>query len=104
MNYHYNIFGLKVTSSHKLGVLPETKPTKKPQVVIKRAKVNRPEDGIERTIYKPFSILNTDLFFLEVNQIAKYLIKGKDQLFIEKHPNANSVSYTHLTLPTTPYV
>ena len=27
-----------------------------------------------------------------------------DVLTVEKHPDADTVSYTHLTLPTTPYV
>jgi hypothetical protein len=89
LKYHYILYGLKVSSSHKLGVLPEAKKIhKKSQVLIKREKVNRPKDGLEQTIYKPYSVLNKDLFFLEVNQIAKFLIKDKDHVGIEKHPTA----------------
>lgn len=89
MPQYYKIFGLKISSSHPLGVLPTVKPFKKHDVEIKRKNVSRPADGLEHTIYKPFSVLNKDLFFLEVNEIAKFLIKGKDQIHIEKISGAS---------------
>jgi len=88
LTYQYNIFGLKANSSHKLGIYPIKTFSSKPDVLIERGKIDRPNDGLERTIYKPFSVLNKDLFYLEVPNIAKFLITGKKQLTIEKLESA----------------
>lgn len=89
MKYQYNIYGLKVESRFKLGVYPLSPFRGLPDVTIKKGKIDRPENGIERTVYKPYSVYNTKLYFLDIMGIAKYLVKGEKEVFIEKYSEAN---------------
>ncbi len=89
MKYQYSIYGLKTESHLKLGVYPLSPFKGSPDVMIKKAKVRRPKDGMKRTVYKPYSVYNADLYFLDVMGIAKYLVKGENEVLLQKHPEAN---------------
>jgi len=89
LTFKYNIYGLRVGSRFKLGVYPQSSFKGTADVLIKKAKISRPEEGLERTVYKPYSVYNTDLYFLDVMGIAKYLVKGDNEVLLEKYPEAN---------------
>lgn len=89
MKFQYNIYGLKVGCSFKLGVYPLSPFKGTSDVLIKKAKISRPRDGLERTVYKPYSVYNADMYFLDVTSIAKYLVKGENEVLLEKYPEAN---------------
>jgi len=89
LKYYYNIFGLTAGVNFKLHGYPETMPVDPLDVHIRKGKVNRPKDGIERTVYKPFSVISEHLYFLDVPEIAKYKVEKGKKIVIEKYPQAS---------------
>lgn len=89
MNYTYKLYGLKITSSVKFTDLEELSFSGTHDVRIRKGKIKKPNDDLPKTVYKPFSSYNIDFFYLDVIEIAKFLVKGKDEVVIEKYAKAN---------------
>lgn len=88
MKYHYEVFGLQVSCSFKLGHYPPAPSPGAPDVVLIKKKLARPVDGLDQTVYKPYSVYNQDFYYLEISGIARFLIQGKDTVYLEKMPGA----------------
>lgn len=89
MNHRYELYGLKIASELKLGVLPTSKFKGEPQVTIYKKKVTKPRKGLKDTLYKPSTIANDSVFYWNVDHIAKYIIKGSDTVYIQKDDKAD---------------
>lgn len=89
MKYYYNIYGLIATTNFKLGVYPQSKAHSTVDIYIRKGKVNRPKDGIDNTVYKPYSVINKELFFLDVSEIAKFKVSKGEKIVIEKYKQAS---------------
>ena len=47
---------------------------------------------------------DVDLLVLDGKKVSSSLLRGADSIELDNGPHQLAVSYTHLTLPTTPYV
>lgn len=83
--FQYIIYTLKIESSIKLGFLPIHGFSEKPDVTILSQKVRKPRKNLRGYLYKPYTIYNENNFYLEVEDICKFLIKGDDKLYIQKN-------------------
>lgn len=83
MAFAYKLYNKKISSQVKLGVLPIMENAKSPDILIKITKIVTPPSDLENTIYKPFSIYNANFYYLNIEGIAKFLVK-KDVIHIEK--------------------
>lgn len=88
MMYKYTIFGLNVESKIELGHYPQTQFKGKTRVTIKKGKLTRPEDDLPKTVYKPYSVFNNDIYFLDVGGIAKFSIT-QSEIIIDKYKSSN---------------
>lgn len=88
MKHKYIIFGLKIASELKLGLLPTAKYQDEPDIHIHIKKVVKPRKGIKDTVYKPNTIISKSVCYWEVDNIAKYLIKGSDTVYVQKGKDA----------------
>ena len=80
----YLFYGLRINSEISLDPLQPVKNNLDSDVIISKGVVQRPEDGQERTMYKPATVLNERIFYWKVTGIASYLLTGKDDLIIDK--------------------
>jgi|GEM_PF-7094874 len=81
--HHYQLYQLKVASAFLIKGLPETDPISLPDVVVKPGAVNRPSKTDKAGLEKPDSIAYQDCYFLELEGIARYLVKGNKKVIIE---------------------
>lgn len=86
--HKYIIYGVKFRSKIKLGQIPISNFDGPPDVTILTDKVRRPRKGIKKTSYKPFTVCNNNFFFWEVENVAKYYVKGSDSITIDVHKKA----------------
>lgn len=91
MSYLYRIYGLKVKCQFKLANYQIGDFAGKHDVLIRMGKIKKPAEGQEKTIYLPYSIINEDNYYLDVAGIAQYLIKGNNQLIIQKYDGATKL-------------
>jgi len=89
MPYKYQLYGLKISSSIKLNKLPFNSFTSDADVLIKKEKLLRPAKGKKQTLYKPFSVVGNNFFYLDVKGIARYKVTDKHTLIVDKYKNAN---------------
>ncbi len=99
----YNLYGLRLNSNIKLKGWKEKKPYIHPHSTLEFGKVFRPSDGLENTIYRPFSVYNKEIFFLEIPTIAKYIIYNSNKVVIELYhqnkKNAGLIFFWDSILP-----
>ena len=63
-NYQYIFYGLKVNSQIPLDPLEPVVFEEAPDISIKLGTIQRPQEGQEKTIYKPSTIFNQKFFLL----------------------------------------
>ena len=85
--YNYNFYGLRLESAIEMLELPISNSTEEPTVSLSWGQVSRPINGIENAQYKPDSVAHREFYFLEVDDIARYYVEGKDHITIEKLAN-----------------
>lgn len=83
MIQYYKLFGLGLASEFILSGMPIIESMGEPDVWIRSGKVERPHDGLPNTLYKPNSLANQSVYFLEVSDIARFLVKGKSEVQVE---------------------
>ena len=81
--YHYQLFQLKVASCFPIKGMPESLPSNPPDVIIKAGNITPPPKNQPDTIYKPASIVNQEIYYLEIADIARYQINGKQEVIID---------------------
>lgn len=89
MAYQYQLYGLKITSSIKLNKLPFSAFKDEADFSIKKEKLRRPAKGRKQTLYKPFSVIGNNFFYLDVKGIARYKAADKHTIIVDKYKNAN---------------
>jgi len=80
----YNFYDLPLDSEVVMPELPLATLRQGSSISIKWGEVTRPVDDMEGAHYKPDSVSHSDFYFLEVDDIAKYYIKGKESIVIER--------------------
>jgi len=60
----------------------------RPDVFIKKGKLDRPNDTLPKTVYKPNSVFNSELFYLDVLGIARYQLNGHTEIIVDKYDTA----------------
>ena len=81
--YHYQLFHLKVSSVFPIIGMEETTFADAPDVVIRAGKLTFPAKDLPETFYKPSSVANQDLYYLEIEDIAQFQINGKSEVLID---------------------
>jgi len=81
--YQYQLYGLTIASEFSVFGVSEFFFTSPPDVIIKAGKLSPPAKEIPNTLYKPASVANQDLYYLEVMDIAQYQINGKKEVIID---------------------
>ncbi len=82
--YTYVYYGLRIHSEISLQPLPEIAFIQGPDIHIKFGKITRIEEGLEDTVYKPNTIINQRIFYWYVDDIAEFLIVGKEKVIINQ--------------------
>lgn len=100
MRYKYELYGLKIASELKLGTLPQTKYKEESAVKIHLQNVRRPRKNLKNTLYKPCTVANESIFFWEVPNVAKFLVKGDDTVHIQKSAKADILDVLTFFLDT----
>ncbi len=80
----YDFYNIRLDSELLLPELPDGADLSSPPVHIRLGKVARPNDDIAGGHYKPDSVAHRDFYFLEVDDIARYYLQGKDSITIER--------------------
>lgn len=88
MSYQYQLYGLKILSSIKLNKLPFNFFKDNADVLIKKEKIKRPAKGKKQTLYKPFSVVSNNFFYLDLKGIARYKVANKHTVIVDKYKNA----------------
>ena len=81
--YHYQLFHLKVSSIFPIIGMEECIFSDAPDVSIRTAKLEPPPKDLPETFYKPASVANQNLYYLEIEDIARFQINGKSEVFLE---------------------
>lgn len=85
----YQLYGLKLDTFFKMPILNEMPFEGEPDVVVKTQTIEPPKEGLEKTVYKPWSVYNKDFFYLDVIGIAKYQVNGATEVLVDKYEDAN---------------
>ena len=86
--YTYQLFHLKVASAFEIVGMPETNFEEEVDVTIRAATITPPEKDLPKTLYKPASVANQELYYLEIEDIAKFQINGKEEVLIDIAENS----------------
>jgi len=81
--YNYQLFQLSVASSFPIEGMKECDSTDQPDIIVRAGKVKPPPKDLPDTLYKPASVANQDLYYLEIDDIARYQINGKSEVLID---------------------
>ena len=82
--YRYKFYGLVLHSEIEMPELPDGQDMTGPCITISWDHVNRPAEDIDGATYKPDSVAHRDFYFLEVDDIARYYVKGTCTVIIER--------------------
>jgi len=82
--YTYNFYDIQLDSEVEMPELPDGTTLANPRVTIRWGDVQRPQDAIEGAHYKPDSVAHRDFYFLEVDDIARYYLEGKERIIVER--------------------
>lgn len=85
MIYGFDLYGLKTNSEINLIGMPIKKAYKKPDVLIKFRSLKRPNPGLKKTHYLPFSVYNEEFYFLDIPGIAKYYLDSNNVVSIDPY-------------------
>lgn len=91
--YKYQLYGIFLASEFRLfGIEESTFKETKIAVKIKAGKLTPPPKDLRDTLYKPASVANQELYYLNIMDIAQYQINGKninqlktDRIFSARH-------------------
>lgn len=81
--HHYQLYKLKVTSFFPIKGIPEIQAPIHSDVILKPGKLTWPKEEKEMGLNKPDSIAREDLYFLELEDIARYQINSKNEVIID---------------------
>ena len=81
--YQYQLFQLKITSAFPIFGMKEQLFSTPPDVSIRAGTIEPPPKDLPDTFYKPASVANQDLYYLEIEDIARYQINGKEEVLID---------------------
>jgi len=82
--YHYQLYHLRLASDFLLQGMPEAVWTDCLDVVVRAGTIQKLAKDLPDTIYKPATIINKNLYYLEVAGIARYQVNGKHEVIIEQ--------------------
>lgn len=87
--YHYQLFHLTILSDFPIAEMPQAILTDNLDVVVRAAPISPPIKDLPDTVYKPATVVNQDLYYLEVAGIARYQINGKHEVLIDRAQQAS---------------
>ena len=88
--YNYQLYGIFVASEFRLfGIKESTFKETKIAVKIKAGKLTPPPKDLPNTLYKPASVANQELYYLNIMDIAQYQINGKMEVIIDIAEGSN---------------
>lgn len=86
--YYYQLYHITLASEFPIEGLAEVADSAIPDVQVKARTVQRPPNDLPKTLYKPSSVANQDIYFLELENIARYQINGKTEVLIDIAPSS----------------